>query len=257
MGPLPGRLAPLAARPRSSALFLDFDGTLAPIVPDPAAAAPLEGVVPVLGALARRLALVAVVSGRPVTYLATVLGPPAGVRLIGLYGMEELGPDGTVRTAADLERWRDPVGSVTAAALAEAPPGVGVEPKGLTVTLHWRGSPDGEAWARPFAERAMREVGLVAQEGRQAMELRPPVEADKGTVVRRLGEGHDAMACFGDDLGDLAAFAALDRFAALGVDVTKVAVVDAESPPQVAAAADLVVEGPAGALTVLGQLSGA
>jgi trehalose 6-phosphate phosphatase len=63
------------------------------------------------------------------------------------------------------------------------------------------------------------------------------------------------MACFGDDLGDLAAFAALDRFAALGVDVTKVAVVDAESPPQVAAAADLVVEGPAGALTVLEQLS--
>jgi trehalose 6-phosphate phosphatase len=73
-------------------------------------------------------------------------------------------------------------------------------------------------------------------------------------VVRRLGSGWAAVACFGDDLGDLPAFAALDDLAAGGVVVARVAVVDAESPPEVAAAADVVVAGPAGAVTLLRQL---
>ncbi|HEX3947344.1 MAG TPA: hypothetical protein VHW47_06540, partial [Acidimicrobiales bacterium] len=77
---------------------------------------------------------------------------------------------------------------------------------------------------------------------------------DKGTVVRRLAAGWSAAACFGDDLGDLPAFRALDQLAADGVAVARVAVVDADGPPEVAAAADLVVEGPGGVVALLREL---
>src|ERR1700728_2860204 len=85
---LPELLLPLVRWPDESALFLDFDGTLSPIVEDPVGARPLPGVPELLRRLAGRLALVAVVSGRPTTFLAEVLGAPAGVTLVGLYGLE-------------------------------------------------------------------------------------------------------------------------------------------------------------------------
>ena len=147
----------------------------------------------------------------------------------------------------------------TRRAAREAPEGARVEAKGLTVTLHWRERPDAEPWARRFADGERAGSGLVAQPGRMALELRPPIDVDKGTVVRRLAPGHEAVAVFGDDLGDLPAFAALDALAgeaASGVRrVVKVAAVDGEAPPEVAAAADVVVAGPAGALDLLRLLA--
>jgi len=228
-------------------LFLDFDGTLAPIVDGPADARPLPDVPDLLVALGRRFGLVAVVSGRPVRFLADVLGRPAGVRLAGLYGMEQIGPDGVLAADGPAEPWRPVVAGVTARAAASVPDGAEVEPKGLTVTLHWRRRPSAEDWALRLAAREVAATGLVAQPGRMSVELRPPVDADKGTVVRTLAAGFDAAACFGDDLGDLPAFRALGDLAAAGMSVVRVAVTDAESPPEVAAAADVVVDGPAGA----------
>ena len=102
-------------------------------------------------------------------------------------------------------------------ARATAPAGVYVEPKGLTVTLHWRRAPVHKDWVLAFVERQHAEHGLVVHEGRHERELRPPVEVDKGTVVHALVAEHDARAeplraaaAFGDDIGDLPAFAALD-----------------------------------------------
>jgi trehalose 6-phosphate phosphatase len=136
-------------------------------------------------------------------------------------------------------------------ARSNAPPGVRVEPKGLTVTLHWRGAPDAEAWVRQFCDDERRRVGLVAREARLSLELAPPLSVDKGTVVRSLAAGFSAVACFGDDLGDLAAFDALDDLGAAGIAVARVAVVDAESPAAVADAADVIVDGPEGAVALL------
>ncbi len=242
--------------PGAAALFLDFDGTLAPIVADPASARPLPGVPELLARLAARLGLVAVVSGRPVAYLVDVLGAPPGVHLAGLYGMEELGADGAVQVDEDARRWRPVLAEVSGEARRAAPPGVMIEEKGLAMTIHWRGNPGAEAWARSFAGRLIAGTGLVGQPGRMALELRPPGPTDKGAVVDRLGPGHRAVACFGDDLGDLPAFAALDRLAALGVAVARVAVVDDESPPEVVAAADVVVRGPEEALGLLALIAG-
>ena len=69
-GSLAGHAAQLAARARETALCLDFDGTLSPIVDDPEAARPLAGVVELLGPLAARFAAVALVADRPADYLA-------------------------------------------------------------------------------------------------------------------------------------------------------------------------------------------
>jgi trehalose 6-phosphate phosphatase len=82
----PDRLAPLRGDPATAGIFSDFDGTLSPIVADPELAEPLPGIAPLLKELARRYRVVAVVSGRPVEFLAAHL--PAPVLLAGLYGLK-------------------------------------------------------------------------------------------------------------------------------------------------------------------------
>jgi trehalose 6-phosphate phosphatase len=255
---LPAAFAPLAAQPARGALFLDFDGTLAAIVEDPTAARPLPGVPALLAELAGPFALVAVVSGRPTAFLSEVLGAPVGVILAGLYGLERAlrGPEH--------DTWAAVIDEVVAEARAEAPDGVYVEPKGLTVTLHWRRAPEQREWVLAFAARQHDRRGLAVHEGRTERELRPPVEVDKGTVVRALGAelaGRlDAAAVFGDDIGDLPAFAAVGELE--GADgrplhAVRVAAVDTESPPEVAARADFTVAGATGAVALLRLLADA
>ena len=251
---VPPALQPMLERPESAALFLDFDGTLAAIVAVPDDARPLPEVPQLLAGLAHRFGLVAVVSGRPAVFLREHLGGIAGVRLLGLYGLEWVADAGRVVTHDDARRWRPMLEATAARARSGAPAGVRVEPKGLTVTLHWRGAPEAEDWVRSFCDDERRRVGLVAREARISLELAPPLAVDKGTVVRSLAAGFTAVACFGDDLGDLAAFDALDDLGAAGIAVARVAVVDEESPAAVAAAADIVVEGPQGAVALLGRL---
>jgi trehalose 6-phosphate phosphatase len=249
-------LRPLAEAPDRSALLLDFDGTLADIVEDPREARPLPGVPDLLARLAVPFALVAVLSGRPTAFLEEVLGPPPGVVLAGLYGLER------ALRGREHDAWAALIDAVVAEATAAAPPGVYVEPKGLTVTLHWRRAPEQKAWVVDFAERQHETRGLAVHEGRHERELRPPLEVDKGTVVRSLADEYlgrlRAVAAFGDDKGDLPAFAALDGLT--GPDgrplhTVRVAAVDRESPPEVAARADLTVEGATGAVALLRLLA--
>ncbi len=255
---LPAPLWRMAAAPAHGALFLDFDGTLAAIVEDPTGARPLPGVPALLADLAGPFALVAVVSGRPTAFLADVLGAPAGVVLAGLYGLERAlgGPE--------LAVWSAVIDEVVAEALAEAPAGVYVEPKGLTVTLHWRRAPRHRDWVLAFAERQHTQRGLEVHDGRTERELRPPLPVDKGTVVRALAAEHAgqlrAVAVFGDDIGDLPAFDAVGELTTSEgrpLVAFRVAAVDAESPPEVAARADFTVQGATGAVALLRVLADA
>lgn len=261
---LPALLRPLAAEPGASALFLDFDGTMSAIVKDPRDARPLPGVRALLADLAHPFALVAVISGRPTAFLADALGGPPGVVLAGLYGLERA----LVGTAHDT--WASVIDEVVAEATAAAPEGVYVEPKGLTVTLHWRRAPEHEAWVLAFTQRQHDQRDLMVVQGRHERELRPPLNVDKGTVVRGLVDEHDAQApplraaaAFGDDVGDLPAFAALGALASARahagtpLTVVRVAAVDPESPAAVADAADLTVAGATGAVELLRALADA
>ena len=83
------------------------------------------------------------------------------------------------------DAWAAVIDAVVAEATATAPPGVYVEPKGLTVTLHWRQAPDQEDWVVAFADRQHAERGLLVHPGRHERELRPPLAVDKGTVRAR------------------------------------------------------------------------
>lgn len=252
-----GLLAVLAADPGHSAVACDFDGTLAPVVPDPELALPLPEAPAVLGSLTRSFAVVAVVSGRPVGFLERhlVTAGPA-LRLVGGYGIEWK-EDGELHRAPEVEPWLTVVAEVAEAARAEAPPGVGIEDKGFAVTLHWRPAPEAGPWALEFAQRWSERTGLALQPGRMAVEFRPQVGVDKGAALERLAQGCRAACFLGDDAGDLAAFDALDRLAASGTDAVRVAVADAESPPALIERADLVVDGPRQALALLQALADA
>ena len=252
-----GPLAALLADPATSAVLTDFDGTLSPIVDDPERARALPEAAPTLARLAGRFKAVAVVSGRPVGFLVHQLaGAGPGVRLFGVYGLEWW-EAGRRRVAPEAEPWLAPAAAVAAAARAEAPAGVGVEAKGPAVAVHWRRAPEAGAWAVSFAERWASRTGLVVQPGRRALEFRPPVPVDKGRVVETVAAGCSAVCFAGDDAGDLAAFGALDRLAAAGAAVVRLAVADAESPPQLVARADMVVDSPHEAVGLLRSLADA
>ena len=253
-GALPAVFDAFVAAPRASGLFTDFDGTLSPIVDDPAAAAPLDGVVDVLEALAGQVARVAVISGRPVEFLQGHFDP-SPVVLSGLYGLQSV-VDGERRDDPTAGAWREAIDDVVAAAGA-GPEGMFLEHKGLSVTLHYREHPEAADAVRSWAAAQAARSGLELRTAKMSIELHPPVATDKGAVVTGLADGLDNVCFFGDDVGDLPAFAALDRLRAEGRTVVKVVVRSDELAPEMVAVADLTVDGPADALALLQALDAA
>ncbi|MEP6757818.1 MAG: trehalose-phosphatase [Actinomycetota bacterium] len=223
------------------AILLDFDGTLAPIVPEPEDARPSPGVVEVLADLAERAGLVAIISGRPEAFIRDVL-EVSKVEVIGLYGLEG---------APAL----DPVITADIQTLVAGEEGARVEDKGVSLSVHVRGAPDPDATAArlrgPVAVLAARH-GLTVFEGKRVIELAPP-GARKGGVVRQIMVRMDPAGAVyaGDDLEDREAYAALD---ALNGPTCRIAVLGAGTPDELRLAADLLVEGPPGLLEVLRTL---
>ena len=239
-------------------MLLDFDGALAPIVADPEAARPWPEALAAVERLVAALGLVAVVSGRPVAFLSAVLGDDPGLVLVGQHGLERV-VGGRRRVDPRVEPWRAAVAAAAGAAEA-AMPELLIERKGdVAVNLHWRTRPDLAGEAEAFGRRLAGTHGLAALPMRMALELRPPVPVDKGTVVTELGAGRHAALFAGDDHGDLAAFAALDQLVAAGrLDhAVRVAVRSDEAPPALLEAADHQVDGPPGLAALLARIADA
>jgi len=242
----------LRADPARTAILLDFDGTLSPIVVDPACAAPIDGAPAALRELSGSYAVVAVVSGRPVSYLRSHL--PESLTLVGLYGIEEASGD-TVGTHPGAARWRSIVDEVAARATAELPAGVGVEHKGLSLTLHVRAHPELAPAADAWAAEASARSGLKVRRARMSTELHPPVTTDKGTAVEALIGSVDVACFIGDDVGDLPAFDALDRFEASGGTAVRFVVESLETDPRLRDRADALLAGPPAVLDLLRALT--
>ena len=251
----------LRARADQAALCLDFDGTLAPIVDDPGEAAPLPGTVELLARLATRFAAVALISGRPASFLAERV-PAPGVAHVGLYGMEVV-KDGQVQVDPEVDPWREVVATALADLAAHptvTASGAYLEDKELGVGVHLRRVDDPGRWDGPVraaAEEVAGRHGLRIAPGKLVYELRPPIERDKGDAVQRVVDdaGVRVLAMAGDDLGDLAAFATVERLVRSGGDGLRIAVASDESPSELLAAADLVVQGPEGLREVLERLA--
>ena len=241
----------LRRRPADTAILLDFDGTLAPIVDDPAAAVPLPGVVDAVEALRAAFRVVAVVSGRPVDHLLAHL--PSGVTLVGLYGLESV-RDGAVVAHPDGVRWRQTIDELAAAAAAELPGEVVVEHKGLSLTLHVREHPDLAPQVVAWAEAAAERSGFLMRTARRSAELHPPADVDKGTVVAELIQDVGAACFIGDDVGDLPAFDALDALAERGGTAVRLVVDSSELDAAMRRRADALLDGPPGVLEVLRAL---
>jgi trehalose 6-phosphate phosphatase len=257
-------LAAVLAEPARAVVAVDFDGTLAPIVERPEDARPAPGAVDALRALADRVGVCAVVSGRAAAD-AVALGGLDGIARLQVHGHY------------GLERWvggrletPPPDSSVDAARarltglLADAPNGVHVEDKHHSLVVHTRPATDPAAalaGLTPALEGLAAELGLEAVPGRMVLELRPP-GVDKGTALRRLATEWSALSLvyIGDDLGDRPAFDVVDAWRADGATGLTVASVDPaldDAPRELAERADLVLAGPTAVVEFLTALAGA
>ncbi|MFD3505080.1 trehalose-phosphatase [Streptomyces sp. NPDC058676] len=255
----------LLARPGRAVIALDFDGTLAPIVADPEQARAHPEAVRVLAALAPKVAAVAVVTGRPAA-VAVRHGGFAGVP--GLEHLVVLGHYGA-------ERWDARTGTVSApaphpgvaAVRAELPgvldeagvrEGAWIEEKGRAVAVHTRRAADPqaafEALRTPLTELAARH-GLIVEPGRLVLELRPP-GMDKGVALLEYVRETDATSVLyaGDDLGDLPAFAAVDKLRSDGTPGLLVCS-GSDEVTELRERADAVVDGPEGVVRLLRALA--
>ena len=233
----------LAAAGHDAGLILDFDGTLAPIVDDPSTSALPPGLDDSLARVAAGLGVVAIVSGRPASFLGDRVGID-GVRLLGLYGTEEWRDDRAVARpeAAEWMPALDEARDRLALALA-GHPGVVFEDKGLAVALHWRNADDRDAAERFVAEvvnSVAADTGLAQEPGKFVAELRPPLGWDKGSAVRAIAEESSLteVVYVGDDRGDLPALAAARDAGGVAMVVDH----GSETPDEVRAAADVVFD---------------
>jgi trehalose-phosphatase len=201
-------------------LLLDVDGTLSPIAPRPdeAVVAPeTRRIVSELAALPH--VYVAVISGRGAHDAARLVGVD-GLWTIGNHGFEVVAPGGVVEPRTDvepfLERLKAAQERISDAVIRYA--GAIVEDKHWTFSVHYRLVD--RAVVPQLLEKVLetsREFGLRATRGKQVVEVRPPIDTDKGTaavaLAQRLGVlgGDASILCAGDDSTDEDAFAALRR----------------------------------------------
>jgi trehalose 6-phosphate phosphatase len=244
-----------------SAVVTDIDGTISAIAATPAEAMVDPGAKAALDLLNRRLAAVAVVSGR---------APQDGAVMVGLPDLTYIGNHGLERIARGTP-WTHPTAAAAqpaiAAALAEIEtaaraaadlPWLIVENKGVTGTIHYRLAPDPAlaiALLEPLVRDAATRHGLRLTLGRMIFEVRPPLAVNKGTAIRELAEelGLRGIVFFGDDVTDVDAFRALRGMRASGDAATlRVGVLGPDTSPLVLEEIDLSIDGvPACAATLL------
>ena len=200
-------MTPAPPRPTHPLLFLDYDGTLAPIVADPAAAHPHPAVPGLLTRLHARHPVV-VVTGRHLTDLAALFGSVLPLRAVGLHGVQDGRLGDAPRLALSAE-----AADALAVLRARVPEGGGVmvEDKGTAFAVHYRHAPD-EAAALERLRAWAADVPDVLEPvwGKKVVELRP-AGTSKGTAVRRIAAEHPdrTPVYLGDDVTDEDAFAAL------------------------------------------------
>jgi trehalose 6-phosphate phosphatase len=287
-------LEPLRSDPSSSAVLLDIDGTLAPIVRHADDAHVPEATRALLIEIAKRYRLVGCVSGRRAATARQIVAIGT-IAYIGNHGGELLRP-GATRPELDpeLAAWSERVRDFATRVLTAEHQRLRVraEDKQAIAAFHWRGAPDevaAQAAVQEIAARAEQE-GFAVHWGRKVLEVRPPVAFDKGLGVMALLDGRNpdvpssrvtggaragsageegeasgvagtdgdvsAALYVGDDTTDLDAFRGLRALVQAGklTRAVCVAVRSEEAPPELVEEADLTIDGPEGVRRLLEAL---
>lgn len=239
-------LRTLASQPRLG-LITDVDGTISPIVDQPDAAQVTPRAKELLAALAEHLTLVAAVSGRAAADVQARVGVP-GLVYVGNHGLERW-IDGRVAAVPQVAAYRGALDAALDALRAIDVPGLFVEDKGVTLSVHYRRVADAaraEDRLRPSIAAIAHEAGLRLVEGRMVFELRPPLEIDKGSAFRALVTEYtlDGAVYLGDDTTDADALRAARALREHGTCYALgLGVIAPETPDIVAASADLLLDG--------------
>ena len=263
-GSLEELLQPLKDDPERSAVLLDVDGVLAPIVQHPDDAHMPETTRRPLIEVAQRYGVVACVSGRRASDARRVVSL-GSIAYLGSHGSEVLRP-GSIAPEMDreLQAWTRRVQNFAREAYSESlrKLRVRLEDKEAIAALHWRGVPDEEEAQAAIEDvaAAAERAGFTSHWGRKVLEIRPPVRIDKGAGIISLLRDTDLVAALyvGDDVTDLDAFHGLDELVEKGRlgRAVKVGVRSDEGPARLAEEADWMVEGTDGVRELLRALLG-
>jgi len=240
-------------------LIFDVDGTIAEIAPTAEAVKVYPGIKKHLRSLVKRLPLVSAISGRLIKVLRQLVGVD-GVVYNGNHGLERWGK-GKVEVRPEVQAYVSKI----ADAIKELDPilqplGVKFEDKGAGLVFHYRTLPNRDE----VRETILREISRspAAQpfnidKARTVIELRPPLDISKGSVVRDLIESYHLKSAvyMGDDVADIDAFDTIRTLShRAGFQGLALGVVGKETPPGVAERADLLLRGVSEVEAFLGWL---
>lgn len=257
----------IVGNPAGTLIGLDFDGTLSPIVDDPTQAFIHSDSRSALVRLQSKLGTLAIVTGRPVAVvreLANFDDELNRVEVFGQYGAEKWDAATQSVIAPEVGEQILEAHRLVQQAIDECVEqghdlaGVHLEDKGLALGIHTRraNDPTGALLVlTPHATRLADDLGLVVEPGRNVLELRTSSHT-KGDVISALVEETlpGVIVFIGDDLGDVAAFEALEDLGRKGLAVATIASASPEQPA-LANRADIVVEGPDGVAQWLTELA--
>ncbi|GGU44983.1 trehalose-phosphatase [Nocardioides albus] len=265
------KYAAVVAAGAETLVGLDFDGTLSPIVEDPAAARIHEDAASVLIALASRVKALAIVTGRPAGQVVELGGLAAiadalaemgkELYVFGQYGNERWsGSDRVVVGPPPPEGLATFESALPEVLSAHGAQGAYIEEKGLAVGVHTRRFPDPDGLAErllaPLTSLAA-EHGLMIEPGKQVIEVRAP-GMHKGRAISTLVDevSPGAILFGGDDLGDIEAFEAIKAWGKTTGSPTLL-VYSHAGPDRgpLADLADVEVDGPEGVLGLLRELT--
>lgn len=244
---LAGRVGQLLDK-RPAGLVCDLDGTLSPITWPPSAAIVSDNMKASLARIAASAVVVAIVTGRLVNDARRIVGLE-GVEYWGQHGQQRW-IDGEVVTLEEALAFQPDIElAVERIATLPASFGIAIEDKGIGAAFHVRESPDPDA-----AERAilvtLNDSALSSRlkviQGRRVIEVRPPVDWNKGDAVGRVVTTHRlrSIVFLGDDTTDLDAVREVISLRREGVcDGLAVAVANPETPSPLAGEADAAIDG--------------
>lgn len=257
-------LAPLLAAPSTAAVFLDLDGTLAPIMPRPGDVSIPPDIARLIRHLAHAYLAVTIVSGRPATGAKRIVGN-AELAYIGNHGFETLLPGHAVVVHDEAQPYIPRIKELIeySRKFVELPElGIWLEDKTATMSFHFRRSENPQQ-AIDFIHKnffpRIRELELAVTEGRKVIEVRPPVPVNKGVAVGRLLDRLDCRLAIyiGDDTTDVDALKELrKRKRRRNNFMIGVGVISDEMPAELPRYADVMVERTSGVEQVLQLLAG-